>query len=1159
MGTVKIGTECCNNCIHWECRSRDIEGDPPSEVRVYTDSNRCSISRSVTEWRDCCGMFKHIGGVQNTFRADRDAMLTPGEAYLKAVTEQIENRRRKREEARIQEENTVTTCSLCDGTGRSRCTSCGGRGKKDCSECDGKGGFTVTMQIKEHGKKYSKQTVWLLNTEVDGGFWDKGWDWDKDPGLVAKFSDKHVVCSKTCKVDGNASAKRKIQEEVLKVSMVEGDFHLPEGLSDAEEEKVLESYLKVFNNYIGKCKDVEESAKKWGDDGWWGHDERIKEATLTIVDTPCFVQVEFTDRYGFERTALVNLASGNAYLNEVSEESRNCRIAELEARANDGDVEAQNMLGRMYAGDSGVCGYVPKDLAKAAGWFRNAAKAGDADAMDYLERLTESCLQEAKKILDADDPDYETAESLLLEIAEAGNAEAQYHLALVYRDADEPIKSGEKYGEWLRKAAVNGCKDAQNVMKEASEQTDRWVAAVKNPTPHQPFDMHVFVMAGMEYRQGKTLAGGLPHTRDILKAIELFEKGFEAGDARCARELSDIFETGDGVQVDLTKAHEWMLKAAEKGDEVAMVLIGKNYLLGHGVDKDEMEAVKWFRRAADAGSVYGQSSLGDCFKYGWGVAVDGAKAAEWYEKAIAPEAVKLSGGTESEVEPSYDAMCELAEILMVGDGVEKDGERSVELLKKAAESDHAKAQYMLGGLLINPSSMGVTCIDQDLAEGVKWMQKSSEQSFGMAECAMAAFYVQGIGVAKDLAKAKELYMQALDHGGLIKEMEEDAKEELAKLEAVLSDRQESDDEYPGMDVNASDEDKAKFRELYKKAKDGDAEAQADLAQAFYFGWEGAVKDYGKMVAWFRKSAEQGYALAQRRLGICLRDGEGTDIDCGEAVKWFEKSALQGDVVAQLQLGEMYFYGEGVEEDNDEAVKWYRMAADQGDEEGQHMLGICYYEGYGVEEDGNEAVKWFEKSAEQDYSKAQCMLGDCHRLGRGGLEKDDMQALEWYKRAAKSGNAVAEYWVAEFYEAGRGGLEKDQVTSFEWRLKSAKHGDVDAINGVGWAYQKGLGTEIDANQAVEWYKKGVDKGSAAAMNNLAKCYEDAFGVDADIDRAFELFQQSADKGFSRGCYHIGRFYENGLGVDADIDEAKEWYQKAADKGDKDAKAALERLG
>ena len=47
MATMKIGAECCNNCIHWECRGREIEGSPPSEVKVYSDHNKCSVSGSM--------------------------------------------------------------------------------------------------------------------------------------------------------------------------------------------------------------------------------------------------------------------------------------------------------------------------------------------------------------------------------------------------------------------------------------------------------------------------------------------------------------------------------------------------------------------------------------------------------------------------------------------------------------------------------------------------------------------------------------------------------------------------------------------------------------------------------------------------------------------------------------------------------------------------------------------------------------------------------------------------------------------------------------------------------------------------------------------------------------------------------------------------------
>ena len=244
----------------------------------------------------------------------------------------------------------------------------------------------------------------------------------------------------------------------------------------------------------------------------------------------------------------------------------------------------------------------------------------------------------------------------------------------------------------------------------------------------------------------------------------------------------------------------------------ALKLMGDLYMSGIGVEKDQSKAFAQYKRSAEGGLAAGESRLGDCYKYGLGVESNLPLAVEQYSKAAE--------------QGDLDAMQELAEILIgEHDGIEKDEESGVELLKKAAENGHAKAQWMLGGLLINPSSMGVTCVDQDLAEGVKWMQKSAEQSFGMAECTIAAFYVQGIGVEKDLVKAKEFYTRALDHGGLIKEMEDDAKEVLAKLDSMVDNTVSAHDEELGMDPNASEDDKVKFRELYAKAERGDAEAQ----------------------------------------------------------------------------------------------------------------------------------------------------------------------------------------------------------------------------------------------------------------------------------------------------------------------------------------------
>jgi TPR repeat protein len=70
-------------------------------------------------------------------------------------------------------------------------------------------------------------------------------------------------------------------------------------------------------------------------------------------------------------------------------------------------------------------------------------------------------------------------------------------------------------------------------------------------------------------------------------------------------------------------------------------------------------------------------------------------------------------------------------------------------------------------------------------------------------------------------------------------------------------------------------------------------------------------------------------------------------DNAEAARWYRKSAEQGDAMAQNNLGGMYHNGNGVAQDYAEAVNWYHRAADQGLAEAQDNLGMMYAYGKGV--------------------------------------------------------------------------------------------------------------------------------------------------------------------------------------------------------------------
>ena len=85
--------------------------------------------------------------------------------------------------------------------------------------------------------------------------------------------------------------------------------------------------------------------------------------------------------------------------------------------------------------------------------------------------------------------------------------------------------------------------------------------------------------------------------------------------------------------------------------------------------------------------------------------------------------------------------------------------------------------------------------------------------------------------------------------------------------------------------------------------------------------------------WYRRSAEQGYALALYSLGVIYENGEGAKKDYKQAVQWYRQAAKQGYAIAQSALGVMYENGLGVLQDNALAHMWYNLSAANGNDLG----------------------------------------------------------------------------------------------------------------------------------------------------------------------------------------------------------------------------------
>ncbi len=332
--------------------------------------------------------------------------------------------------------------------------------------------------------------------------------------------------------------------------------------------------------------------------------------------------------------------------------------------------------------------------------------------------------------------------------------------------------------------------------------------------------------------------------------------------------------------------------------------------------------------------------------------------------------------------------------------------------------------------------------------------------------------------------------------------------------------------------------------MHALAEDGNAKAQYDLGNAYYFG-NGVEKDINKSTIWLRRAADQGYPAAQSELGVSYERGESVEKDLKEAIRLYRLAADQGYPAAQYNLGNIHYFGRGVETDFKESAIWYKKAAEQGYPAAQYNLGNAYYSGKGVEKDLKESIVWLRRAAELGHVAAQNDLGASHEKG-DGVEKDLKEALKWYRLAAERGYPAAQFNVGNIHHSGRG-VEKDLKEGVAWYRKAAEQGFAPAQTSLGTAYERGEGVEKDPKEAVKWYRKAAEQNNAVAQNNLATAYYFGSGVEKDFKEAVTWYRKAAEQNNSKALNSLGLAYYNGEGVEKDIKEAIKWYRKAAEMG------------
>ncbi len=206
---------------------------------------------------------------------------------------------------------------------------------------------------------------------------------------------------------------------------------------------------------------------------------------------------------------------------------------------------------------------------------------------------------------------------------------------------------------------------------------------------------------------------------------------------------------------------------------------------------------------------------------------------------------------------------------------------------------------------------------------------------------------------------------------------------------------------------------AELNELLSKAQSGDAEAQFWVGSIYAEGTK--PKNLEEGARWLLKSAEQGYAPAQRVYGLMSRLANPS---VGE--RWMLRAAEQGDTEAQFWLGVAYEQNWFGTIDHQESLKWYKRAAEGGDPDaqaaehvpdlggagqGRNRLGLLYMEGLGVPLDYVQAYFWFSLNGpEGNTTEAKT------HLSLAQIREADRLVEEWKEQHRVSPEVAAAFQI-----------------------------------------------------------------------------------------------------------------------------------------------------
>lgn len=363
-------------------------------------------------------------------------------------------------------------------------------------------------------------------------------------------------------------------------------------------------------------------------------------------------------------------------------------------------------------------------------------------------------------------------------LAEKGNADALYLLGFASETGKGLDASREKALEYYRKAAAGKQTDAAYrlsfilLASEKEEERQQAREALETAAKDDP------AVAGRILGEAY-LRAGLSPTADPDKAVFWWKRAADAGDIPSIILLARFYDGQFGFP-ELKNSKDVIDnygKAAGLGDGGAMVALASRLLSGDEKLRDEAKGRDWLKKAIAAKEFTAYLVLGD---YQENIKKDMKAALAEYERG------KDAG--------QIDCILRAADFYTLGKAGDKDPERGMALLQKAAEAGSPVASFRLavdafssakpdllvgykyllaaanGNLGEAQNELGLLYLSGKIASadspaGIAWLTRAAQGGNASAQNNLATLYERGAGgVTQNIENAGQLYSLAANQG-----------------------------------------------------------------------------------------------------------------------------------------------------------------------------------------------------------------------------------------------------------------------------------------------------------------------------------------------------------------------------------------------------------